>query len=204
MNCLSSSGYMYFGTSSWWKQRSTFNHHQRKKGQNWTCFRHLYSAKGKGMEYTGSFKEMDRFHAAIDFERKPKRFDSWGFSQPALRKRPEELPCRERTHQITIPSGMTAYLFTLDIARNKPFKDHLRMETNDYIENRMLRNKRWNFVKPRLEEIVTSVTNSWNKITDSCVANALRAGYLNTNFDSMRLLLLEMRNQEWKFCRKLS
>jgi len=59
-------------------------------------------------------------------------------------------------------------------------------------------------VKPRLEEIVTSVTNSWNKITDSCVANALRAGYLNTNFDSMRLLLLEMRNQEWKFCRKLS
>jgi len=37
---------------------------------------------------------------------------------------------------------MTAYLFTLDIARNKPFKDHLRMETNDYIENRMLRNKR--------------------------------------------------------------
>ena len=27
-----------------------------------------------------------------------------------------------------IPAGMTAYLQTLDIAINKPFKDHLGME----------------------------------------------------------------------------
>jgi len=94
------------------------------------------------MEYTGSFKEMDRFHAAIDFERKPKMFDSLGFSQSALRKRHEELPCRRRIDQIMIPAGMTAYILTRDIARNKPCMDHLRMETNDYIENRMLRNKR--------------------------------------------------------------
>ena len=56
------------------------------------------------------------------------------------------------------------------------------MEIIDYMENRMLRNERGNFVKPRLQEIVTWVTNSWNKITDSCVANALRAGYLDKNF----------------------
>lgn len=87
-----------------------------------------------------------------------------------------------RIDEIMIPAGMTGYLQTLDIAINKPFKDHLRMEINDYIENRMVRNKRGNFVKPKLQEIVTWVTNSWNKITDSCVANALRAGYLDKNF----------------------
>ena len=56
------------------------------------------------------------------------------------------------------------------------------MEINDYIENRMVRNDRGNFVKPKLQEIVTWVANSWNKITDSCVTNALRAGYLDKNF----------------------
>ena len=81
-----------------------------------------------------------------------------------------------------IPAGMTGYLQTLDIVINKPFKDHLRMEINDCIEIRMVRNERGNYVKPRLQEIVTWVTNSWNKITDSCVANALRAGYLDKNF----------------------
>ena len=81
-----------------------------------------------------------------------------------------------------IPAGMTGYLQTLGIVINKPFKDHSRMEINDYVENRMVRNECGNYVKLRLQEIVTWVTNSWNKITDSCVANALRAGYLDKNF----------------------
>ena len=84
-----------------------------------------------------------------------------------------------RIDQIMIPAGMTAYLQTLDIAINKPFKDHLRMEINDYIENRMTRNQRGNFVKPGLQEVVIWVKNSWEKITDSVVANALRAGYMD-------------------------
>nr|KAF6382516.1 hypothetical protein mPipKuh1_008878 [Pipistrellus kuhlii] len=75
--------------------------------------------------------------------------------------------------QIMIPSGIMAYLQTLDIAINKPFKDNLRMEINDYIENRMERNQLGNFVKPKLQEVVTWVKNSWEKITNSCIANAL-------------------------------
>ena len=46
----------------------------------------------------------------------------------------------------------------------------------------MVRNEHGQYVKPRLQEIVTWVKKSWNKITDSYVANALRAGYLNKNF----------------------
>ena len=64
-----------------------------------------------------------------------------------------------------IPAGMTAYLQTLDIAINKPFKDHLCTEVNDYIENRMERNQRGNFVN--------WVKNSWHKITDTYVTNVL-------------------------------
>ena len=65
---------------------------------------------------------------------------------------------------------------------NKPFKDQLLIEVNNYMENKMVRNESGNFVKPRLQEIVTWVTHSWNKITNSCVANALRAVYLDKNF----------------------
>ena len=84
-----------------------------------------------------------------------------------------------RIDQIMIPAGMTPYLQTLDIGVNKPFKDNLRIEINEYIENRMVRNARGNFVKPSLQEIVTWVVKSWGKITDSCVTNA---GYLDKKF----------------------
>lgn len=87
-----------------------------------------------------------------------------------------------RIDQVMIPAGMTAYLQTLDIAINKPFKDHLRTEINEYTENRLERNQRGNFVKPKLLEVVTWVKNSWDKITDSCVAKALRAGYMDKKY----------------------
>ena len=50
--------------------------------------------------------------------------------------------------------------FSKNLAINKPFKEHLRMEINDYMENGMVRNESGNFEKPRLREIVTWVTNS--------------------------------------------
>ena len=84
--------------------------------------------------------------------------------------------------QIMIPAGMTCYLQTLDIGINKPFKDHLRKEVNEYIEKRMVRNERGNFVKPNLQEIVNWVKHSWEKITDNCVSDTLRRGYLDKSY----------------------
>ena len=84
-----------------------------------------------------------------------------------------------RIDQIIILAGMTAYLQILYIVIKKTFKDHLRTEVNDYIENRMERNQSGNFVKPSLKEIVNWVKNSWHKITDICVTNALRSGYMD-------------------------
>ncbi|XP_034967923.2 pogo transposable element with KRAB domain [Zootoca vivipara] len=103
----------------------------------------------------------------------------WDSASTHRAKDMKKFLAERRIDQIMIPAGMTAYLQTLDIAINKPFKDHLRMEINDYIENRMTRNQRGNFVKPNLQEVVNWVKNSWDKITDSVVANALRAGYLD-------------------------
>ena len=62
---------------------------------------------------------------------------------------------KRRIDQIMIPTGMTAYLQKLDIAINKPFKDHLRVVINDCIENRMEKNQHGNFVKPSLQEVVS-------------------------------------------------
>jgi len=84
-----------------------------------------------------------------------------------------------RIDQVMIPGGMTDYLQTLDLAINKPFKDNLHKEIDDYIEHRMVRNVRGNFVKPKLQEVVGWVKEAWSKITDACVVNALRAGYLD-------------------------
>ena len=42
--------------------------------------------------------------------------------------------------QIMIPVGMTGYLQSLDLVINKPFKDNLTLEINEYIEKRMMRN----------------------------------------------------------------
>jgi DDE superfamily endonuclease/Tc5 transposase DNA-binding domain len=85
---------------------------------------------------------------------------------------------RRRIDQVMIPAGMTPYLQSLDIAVNKPFKDYLAAEVNDYIANRMVRNVRNNFVKPGLSEIVSWVKNAWNKVTDATIENALRSAYL--------------------------
>lgn len=86
---------------------------------------------------------------------------------------------QRRIDQVMIPAGMTAYLQTLDIAINKPFKDFLRQEINDYIQHRLDRNQRGNFVKPSIQEVATWVKNAWAKIPAETVQKALRAGYLD-------------------------
>ncbi|KFD68198.1 hypothetical protein M514_19680 [Trichuris suis] len=60
-----------------------------------------------------------------------------------------------RADQVMIPAGKTAYLQTLDIGVNNPFKNNLRIEINYYIENKMERNQRGNFMRPTLQDVVT-------------------------------------------------
>ena len=50
------------------------------------------------------------------------------------------------------------------------------MDINEYIENRMVKIYRENFVKPELKEVVNWVKNAWNKITVSDVSTAVRTG----------------------------
>lgn len=88
-----------------------------------------------------------------------------------------------RIDQVMIPAGMTSYLQSLDIVINKPFKDVLRKEINDYIEHRMQRNVRGNFIKPLLSEAAKWVNNAWNKITPGMVRCALISGYIGAGAD---------------------
>ncbi|GFY51762.1 HTH CENPB-type domain-containing protein [Trichonephila inaurata madagascariensis] len=68
---------------------------------------------------------------------------------------------------------MAAYFRTLDIAVNKLLKDYLVLEINDYIENRMVRNPRGNFEKPKLQKVVTWEKNAKDEITEGYVVNVL-------------------------------
>ncbi|KAI5151729.1 hypothetical protein ENBRE01_2341 [Enteropsectra breve] len=86
-----------------------------------------------------------------------------------------------RIGQVMIPYGTTAYLQSLDIAINKPFKDYLREETNEFIEFRQERNARGNLIKPKIDEVSNWVRKAWSKITPEIVANALISGYLFPN-----------------------
>lgn len=81
--------------------------------------------------------------------------------------------------QIMIPAGMTPYLQGLDIVINKPFKDQLRKEINEYIENRMEGNQHRNFMKPCENEIGRWVKNLWYVIKDDFVAKAFTASYMD-------------------------
>ena len=78
-----------------------------------------------------------------------------------------------------LPSGTTGYLQSLDIGINKPFKDQLRKEINNYIEHHMTRNMRGNAVKPSTEEIVRWVKNAWATINDEIVINSLKSAYVS-------------------------
>jgi len=93
---------------------------------------------------------------------------SWDSASTHREKEIKNFLVNRRIDQIKIPAGMTAYLQTLDIAINKPFKDHLHIVVNDYFENRMERNQLGNFVKPSLKEFVNWVKNSWHKIRYLC------------------------------------
>ena len=53
-----------------------------------------------------------------------------------------------RIDQVMIPGEITGNLQSLDIAFNKPFKDHLCTDFNDFIEHPMERHQRVKYVKP--------------------------------------------------------
>jgi DDE superfamily endonuclease len=88
---------------------------------------------------------------------------------------------RNNVDQAMIPSGITAYLQSLDIVINKPFKDNIRASVNDYIEHRAVRNVRGNMVKPPLDEVISCA--AWESINADIVEKALRASYLHPNMD---------------------
>ena len=84
----------------------------------------------------------------------------WDAGSTHCAKNTKKFLPERKNDQIMIPAGMTAYLRTLDTAINKLFKGHLHMKINDYIEKRIIRNDSGNFVKLKLENIVTWMANS--------------------------------------------
>lgn len=89
---------------------------------------------------------------------------------------------RRRIDQIMIPSGTTGYLQSLDLVINKPFKDNMREEINNYLEFRSERNSKGNLKKPRLEEVCAWVKRSWDRIRPETIEKALKQSLLHRDF----------------------
>lgn len=106
----------------------------------------------------------------------------WDSASTHRAKKIKSFLAKTRIDQVMIPAGRTGYLQSLDLVINKPFKDYLRTEINDYIKNRMERNQRGNFVKPSLNEIISWVKTAWDRISDDTVASALKDGYLDERY----------------------
>ena len=49
---------------------------------------------------------------------------------------PTDKKTERRIHALIIPAGMTSYMQTLNHIISKPFKDHMRMKVNEYIQHR--------------------------------------------------------------------
>ena len=72
-----------------------------------------------------------------------------------------------------IPAGMTAYLQLMDVAANGQFKLYLRAKINEFIELRMTRNARGNFIKPSIDEVGDWIRYAWEKIDSNMISNGL-------------------------------
>ena len=110
-------------------------------------------------------------------------FIVWDVASTHRSKHMKQYLAQRRIDQAMIPSGTTMYLQSLDIAINKPFKDFVREEINDYTENRLERNQRGNLKKPSVPEVCGWVARAWSKISPDIIFNSIKASYLGPSKD---------------------
>jgi hypothetical protein len=87
------------------------------------------------------------------------------------------------TDLVVIPGGMTSILQALDAVVNKPFKDYLREQYEDWIINNQHEYTRaGNIKKPSIRLICEWILKAWNQISEEsirkgfkkcCISNAL-------------------------------
>lgn len=85
---------------------------------------------------------------------------------------------------VTIPGGMTSQLQVLDVSINKPFKDHLRKEYNDWmLEGDHELTPSGNIKKPSLPLICNWILAAWDKIKPETIRHGFKKCCLSNAMD---------------------
>src|SRR5689334_12930884 len=69
---------------------------------------------------------------------------------------------QRKIDQVMIPSGCTAYIQSLDIVINKPFKDYIREEINLFVAKEQQRNEKGNLIKHSCQQVCKWIKCAWD------------------------------------------
>jgi hypothetical protein len=88
------------------------------------------------------------------------------------------------TDLVVIPGGMTSILQALDVVVNKPFKDYLRKQYEDWlINNQHEYTRAGNIKKPSIRLMFEWILKAWNQISEESIRQGLKKCYISNALD---------------------
>ena len=121
---------------------------------------------------------------------------------PATKKR----LARIKTDQAVIPGGLTSLVQPLDVCLNKPFKDRVRKEWNNWmVSGEKAFTKGGNMRPPQLDELANFVLKAWEDTETNMVVRSFKKRGVSNAMDGTEddyRICLRMTQQKLKMKRK--
>nr|KAF6343017.1 hypothetical protein mPipKuh1_010743 [Pipistrellus kuhlii] len=93
---------------------------------------------------------------------------------------------RINTDVAVIPEGLTSLVQPLDVCLNKPFKDCIREQWNEWmVSGEKLFTKGGNMHAPQLDVLCNFVIKAWNDITEETVIRSFKKCGISNSLDGM-------------------
>lgn len=91
--------------------------------------------------------------------------------------------CDGKTDLVIIPGGMTSTLQPLDVVLNKPFKDRVRLEYQEWMSGDNLKTPTGRLQRPPLGTVCGWVLSAWRSLPDVMVQNAFKKCCISNSLD---------------------
>ncbi|KAK8785959.1 hypothetical protein V5799_007676 [Amblyomma americanum] len=88
-----------------------------------------------------------------------------------------------RTDFVVIPGGMTSTLQPLDMVLNKPFKDRVRQEYNEWMSGDNPKTLTGRLLRPPLATVCSWVLSAWRSLPDAMVQKAFKKCCISNMLD---------------------
>ena len=122
----------------------------------------------------------------------------WDMFRSHITKNSKDRLSRHNTEIAVIPGGLTSLLQPLDVSLNKPFKDYVREEWNNWMQNEEKSfTKGGSMRAASLDVLCEMVIKSWDKVkTESVVKSFKKCGISNAMDGTEDDLLYESEDEE--------